>query len=834
MMGLGYLGDKIKSVTDEIKQSGGAGASLLGGLESANSLLDIFSPAYLSRLLVNFLGRKTTATSAGSISLDATGTANSTTGNSASLAIDLGNNTSGNGGTSWNLGQRLSEREIAAANAATHKQTQDYIAMIAESVDLEKQLRQEGMNAQERNLAQLADRYEITYSRIEDLILAGVYSEEQADRLKAQLNQNYLAAVEKAQADHDQSLRRSIELYGKTGRELKLAQLNQELEDLRAAGHSAVLIEEYKAQRLEEINRGWVEKTLDYYLETENLMADGAKNAMQATQGAWADYIRSGLTDFESFCDAIEDTWANMLAQLIAQVSMSGFAGLLKDLLNLFSGKGFSLDNTLKGLGLDGLFGGGTSGSVAGTVVKGVASSAAWQAIKSGAASVAGALGLDSVATWLGGSGAQAALTTSGIASGGITGGTMGSSIVYSTPAPITGAASGSNSALSAGLGAALATPAGAMAVGLLPGMVGALFHDQISSLLGMDTNPMTPEEAISNWEGSSRFVETLSQKFDVLSGSLKGVDEQFGLFSDSAKDFAADFERLGTVANYSQQQLAEAKAGLSSTAQAYLEGGQAARSMEGSLESLIRSMNNDLNSYSMTSVHVRQYNDEIEALAGSLGITGDRLISFRDKIWDLANSFSSGGEEASAFSQSLSRFVAATLGGITQDAGSATDAVSRLIATMSGVGTAVYSFDSLSGGSNGYVGVKHSGGVVDTLLSRLPKYHTGGDVLSWLQPGEFVVRRSAVNAATLPALRAINSLSQTPALSDGGSYRGDTVINVEVNLGDVAAGVDVEAITSAATEGARKGALAALKTASEAGRAVMHVRGVYGQDRGY
>ncbi|MCF8098491.1 MAG: hypothetical protein K9K65_11665, partial [Desulfarculaceae bacterium] len=837
MLGIGYLTDKLKGLTDEIKQGGGTGASILGGLETSNSVLELLTPSHLLSRMVSLFGGTAAANPTEGLSLNASGAAgNVSTGAAGAVGINLGSPTTGGKNTSWNIGQGGTDKDIAAYNAAAAKQSKDYIAMVAESVDLETALRRDGMNALERNLAQMGDRYETTYGRIEDLILAGVYTEEQADTLKAQLNQNYLTAVEKAQAEHDKCLLRSIETYGKTGRELKLTQLDQELEDLRAAGHSAILIEQYKAQRLEEINKGWLENTLDYYIETQNTMADGVKNAMQGTQSAWADYIRSGLTDFESFCDAIEETWVQMLAQLVAQWTMSGFAGLLKDLLGLFTGKGFSLGNTLKGLGLEGLFGSSTGGSVAGSIVNGIASSAAWSGIKSGAAAVAGALGLDSLATWITGTAAQAATeaavaTSAQVALTGVLGPeaaallgpTAATEMAVTTTAQTaltgvlgpeaaavlgpTGANAATNAASLAGLSATL-TP---MGIALGVGSLGQL----LSSMGFLMDGPMTPQEAISNWEGTSRFVEDLTSKFDELGPTMSGINQGFGEFSETAMDFAQRFEQLGTVAGFTAEQLEAVKAKLSPAAQAYLEGGQAAKSMADSVNSLAQRMNADLNSYTMTSNAVNNYNSEIDRLASSLGLTGNKLTSFRDEIWDLANSFSQGGEEAGRYGKNLSDFIGSTLGDITEQAKSTKEALNGLW-TYTEVDYGTKGRGAGSSSSSGYVGLMHSGGYVDQFLSRLPKYHDGGDVLSWLQPGEFVMQRSAVNAATLPALRTLNAGGLPAALSDGGSYRGGNVITVAVTLANVGAGVDVVAIPAAATEGAKAGALAALKTASE------------------
>jgi len=792
------------------------------------------------------------------------------------------NRGAGTGGTGagtakWDIGSVASnkltdaEKLIAKANEATAKQQREYIKMIAESVDLENQIRRQGLTAHEQNLDQLKEKYETTQDRIDDLVLGGVITEKKATDLKSKLNVLYLDEVQKAQAKHDQSLLRSTQLYGLKGRELKLAQLQFELQDLEEAGHSAVLIEQYKAQKLEEINKGWLERTLDSWGDMETVIPEATRNMLQGVQGALSNYLASSLADFEAFTDAIENIWKQMLAQLIAQWTVSGFAGLLKDLINLLKG-GSGWENTLKGFGLDGILGGGSEkGGVGDTVASAGASVAGSQIVRPAIASGLSYLGLDTAADIVAGktslwsaifsetatetiseaavqaateagakvaaeygvtaagefAGSQAASGAAQYAAstwgaGGEFGGAIGANTVTSAQAAdaamfgqtgMEGAVGAGGSVL-AGIGSIAAVyEAGLMAAEMLgtQGSVPHLWEIPGTIWEGFSGGEgMTPEKAMANWfggggsdgqgQGWMAFIENMTAKMQELgqtfdSPGLTGSGfEQFGA---SAREAAQDLQLLVDTGAMTQDQVDAMVASMDPLSQEFIASGQAANTLGGEVQQLVEQMNAATNSMAMTSSESRNFNERIDDLAGRLGLTGEAAEEFRSKIWELSNSFTYGGEEAAAFGDSLDRFVADTLGGITEGAGASAEAIRNLINSMKGVGSAG---QQLSGGTRMATFVDYGSGVNELGLSTGPAAsnaefgyyhqgglvrHSGGDIAPWgwvsyeqllrlagdevlakLQMGEYVVRAGSVNHLTQPWLETVNDTGRPPVMT--------------------------------------------------------------------
>ena len=310
-------------------------------------------------------------------------------------------------------------------------------------------------------------------------------------------------------------------------------------------------------------------------------------------------------------------------------------------------------------------------------------------------------MGMNSLATWLGGSSMEG--LTAGI-----------ESAIY-------GVNAGSQASTMASLGAMFASPAGAMAMALGPGLVGMMFNDQINSLLGFG-GPMTPEEAISNWQGNQNYMEQMSGRMQSQGldfGELgQGVGQNgFSLFSQSAQEAADALEHLRTVAGYSQEQIDALVASLDPLTQEFVASGQAANDLENQVGGLVQEMNASINSYAMTSDAVNTYNQRIDELAERLGLSGEAARAFRDEIWDLAEGFSSGGEEAEYFDKALNDFIGNTLSTLTEGAEDGTEAINNLIDSM---GQAQGMKDGLkgigaSGGGGSRGGSTRSGGGEDS-----------------------------------------------------------------------------------------------------------------------
>ena len=253
---------------------------------------------------------------------------------------------------------------------------------------------------------------------------------------------------------------------------------------------------------------------------------------------------------------------------------------------------------------------------------------------------------------------------------------------------------------------------------------------------------PMTPEEAISNWQGQEQFLAGLS-------GNISGAGQdwaelggtQFGLFGQAAQKAAEDLEHLKTVAGYTQQQLDGVVASLDPLSQELMSSGQAANSLEAEVRQLAGEINAAANSMSLTDQTTKGFNERIEELAGRLGLSGEAAWEFRDALYGLAQDFSAGGEEAASFESALDAFTEGTLASLTQGAEGSRQAIQGLIDSMKGVsGAPEVNAKELGGGS--FTAIDYtSGGAVDPLglysgtsggNAEYGYYHAGGMVGGW------------------------------------------------------------------------------------------------------
>lgn len=503
------------------------------------------------------------------------------------------------------------------------------------------------------------------------------------------------------------------------------------------------------------------------------------------------------LQDFEDetgWTKALKDVWQDTLdamlkaftdwvGDILFQIAKAGIADALKAMFNI--GKGGNLSSLFGSL-----FGNSQNpaAEVTGSAANSAIGAGLWAGAKALGAKAAAALGLPSVAAWLGATTATAttAAVPSSVALSGVLGPEAAAALAptaATTTATTAATGTGASGAMTGSMAAFLASPAGAMALGVLPGMIGMVFGKQIDSLFGWDGG-LTPEEAMSNWEGQSAFIENIAKSLDGLAPTLSGVNQEFGMFSEAAQDAALDFERLETVAGLTKEQLDAMRASLSPTAQAFLDSGIKARNLNNEVSRLTQEMNAAINSYAMTSDAVNMYNDRIDKLAADMGLTGAAANKFKNEIWDLANSFSQGGEEAGRFDKALSDFVGQTLGSIAEGANSASEAVGGLIGTMQSASVVGNTFSSslprgdISAPASAYssVGVYHQGGLVRHSGGGIGNWGwigyeelmrlAGDEVLTKLRLGEYVVQAGAVNSLTGPWLDQLNDTGQPPVLA--------------------------------------------------------------------
>lgn len=542
-----------------------------------------------------------------------------------------------------------------------------------------------------------------------------------------------------------------------------------------------------------------VQKTWD---DTGKTLAASAKNALKGTVVAAFDGEMDQVGDiweksWDDMVTKVDGLWDKLLTEPLGR-AMTGLSNMFKEMImdpvtdwftGLFSGSGgfglFDIIPSIFGSGWD-----GGSGSLLDALQSGATFSEAWEF-----AGLPGAGALEGVTSRVGslfGGGGTAAVTSAftgggvpaAIAEGwGITAGVTDMGVAAGTGA--------SQSMATGALAAGLAGPGLAMGLALGPGLVGMMFNDQINSLLGFG-GPMTPEEAVSNWQGKQNYMEQMSGRmqsqgldFGELGQGVGGGG--FSLFSQSAQEAADALEHLRTVAGYSQERIDALVASLDPLTQEFVASGQAANDLEGQVGGLVQEMNASINSYAMTSDAVNLYNQRIDELAERLGLSGEAARAFRDEIWELAEGFTSGGEEAGQFDRALSDFIGNTLGVLTEEANNGTEAINNLIDSM---GQAQGMKDGLKGiGTTGGGGSKGGSTGTDTGSSSSDDYvtlgsmHTGGYVMGWpkahagalisslardevpliARRGEYVVRAEAVTPTTLPALKALNQGMAAP-----------------------------------------------------------------------
>ncbi|MFH2124948.1 MAG: tape measure protein [Pseudomonadota bacterium] len=459
-----------------------------------------------------------------------------------------------------------------------------------------------------------------------------------------------------------------------------------------------------------------------------NLIAvETTKSALQTIQQNLANTIYNFLIgDINSLGDAWEATWksmaqiaANVLSQLATGAIASGIGGIF-----------------------DGLFGksGSSAGGTASGIMGSLGGSALWAGVKAGWSSLFG--GSTAALTEM----ATNAAINYGVTSEAATMAAINAEIGGSSGV-ITGSTGGTGALNTGSLAAMLASPAGAMALGIAPGMIGMLFGDQINSLFGWE-GKLTPEKAISNWGGQAGFLEATANQLTNFGTVMTGVNESFGYFSQSAEDAWIAFERLGTVAGYTQAELDAVYNSLSPTAQKLLDSGKAAVEAEEGIRSLATAIAETRDAGEMTEEAMAAFQDRIDALAASFGLSGEAADRFSHDIWDASRDVYTGtgaiiqmDDAISDLADSVVDSMAAlanTENGIT----SITNSVSGLADAMTGLATSASSAanatGSIKGGSKGSVtvgigGSFDTGGVVPGPIGQpmLAVVHGGEEVLT-------------------------------------------------------------------------------------------------------
>lgn len=757
-------------------------------------------------------------------------------------ALDKANYTPDPASNTQATGLTDAEKKIAAENEAVAKATKERMAQMGALVDMENELRAQSLSGLDQSLFKMEKRYDGYYEKLDDWALYNCDNVEEYEARKAKITEAKAAERAKIVAGYQEKQRQeeaktskvqseyAMAMAEATGDSLALQELQHQrfVENWVARGVSLAQAEElWQAQHVAD-TKSMLEKTLDAWTDTDKLIEQGTKQSVEAVYNSWEGFLNditeNGFDDLgdsalEAF-HAIGDAWAQMAVQMFAQWTMSGMAGLLKDVLGFLGGSGGSFDFSNL---LGNLFGksSSTGGGIASTALGGATGAGLWAGAKALGTQALSALGIEfgtqaatqagiqaavqsasEMAAAYGASAAgEFAMTTAAEQAVAQFGGTLAGGEFAGTGALYGGAsefgygaamggefagATGTNAATNAASLAGLSATLTPMGLALGVGSLGAM----LSSMGFLMDGPMTPEEAKDRWEGEAKFLEATAA-LEKYGATMQGVGEGFGPFSDSTEQAWQAFEKLREVAKFTEEQLAAVKASLSPMARHLLDTGEATDTLKDSVGGLVQEMNAAINSYTMTGEATRGYQDRIDALAAKLGLTGQEARKFSDEIWDLADSFSQGGEEASQFDRKLSDFVGTTLGELADQADEGTDSVRNLIDAMNQVGSVKTSTTTNNSGDNEHstddkpktVGLYHTGGRIapltrfhqgGPLLDDLPRFHSGyqlgglghDEVPIIGKVGEFMVRSERVTASTLPALQAFNLGAQAPAYS--------------------------------------------------------------------
>uniref|UniRef100_A0A6H1ZVM3 Putative tail protein n=1 Tax=viral metagenome TaxID=1070528 RepID=A0A6H1ZVM3_9ZZZZ len=561
-----------------------------------------------------------------------------------------------------------------------------------------------------------------------------------------------------------------------------------------------------KGRSIQEADRLWaaehdktitnmLRKTLDSWTDTSKLIENATTESLKKLYDSWSVFW-TDVFSFESFEDtigsffqAILDAWKQLLVQMMAQWSMAGIAGLFKDLLAGLTGGGWSLTNAGKGFGLGNLLG-------------------AASAAKSGASLLGGVGGISGLAGYLGlgasgFTGTTGALMATGPAATAAAEAALAAEVAAAyeamgmgatmTATGTAGTGAGANMA-TAGLAAGLAGPGIAMLAALGPGMVGMLFNDQISSLLGMGGN-MTPEKAKANWAGQTNFMDIATKQMAAGNGMTSLGGNDFGYFSKSAEEAYKAFEKLATVAGYTKEQMDAVYRSLPPMSQKFLDSGKAAVNAEGSIRAMAEAIAVARDNGKLTDETMAAFQNKIDSLASSFGLSGDAARKFGNDIWDASRDVYTGTGSIIQYNDAISDLAhdvvnqAGQIANGVDGINAISNAYGNLADTMGSVASqadragnalgGIKGGSSISGGGGSGLGGYHTGG--ETGFGGIPKMHSGGEFLSWLLPHEYVIQPSGLNSRTRPTLDYINRNGDVPS---GGK---SVTVNVQMDFHSLA-----------------------------------------------
>ena len=347
--------------------------------------------------------------------------------------------------------------------------------------------------------------------------------------------------------------------------------------------------------------KSWGTLSYQAWMDIYDAMKDYLQDSFVAVvKGDWG-----GLQDaFYSFCDAVLNAWAKMLADMVAQWAASGLASFLSGLSG--GSLTFNVNNASAG---------GTAGTLGSLGSLASAGSTAYK-VGSWLGEATGLSGL------FGGGAAATYATGYGLYAG--AGGALSESALAAEMAAWTTATEGATTAATAATTAASALSASMLAV---TGGAGALI-----AVGGMVAGMLNASQDTSPEEARQIIADDISE-IQRLQDVMDSNSDVAGVFSETVAELADEISKMGERAGYSDEQLTAMMGQLNSSAQATVQLGQAMAETDSWIDAQIGSLGEWLNQARSGQVTADGLAQKIEDVGSAFGITRDQALALADQL---------------------------------------------------------------------------------------------------------------------------------------------------------------------------------------------------------
>lgn len=547
-------------------------------------------------------------------------------------------------------------------------------------------------------------------------------------------------------------------------RDYKIWALNQEYEKAKETTQNRELLDQWYYAKLRELNKSSLDKFLDSFTTTDQLILQGARDTVSKISDVWYTWLDEGELDFDSFADAVLDTWKRMLAQMLAQWTASGIANLLKWALGGFGGGGGGggLPDWVKSFGH---VGGAASGN-GGIISK-----------------IAGALGL-------GGAGA-------GISLGG--GATVGLG---------TGAAGSLTIALGGGGGAAGAGAAGAGAAGA--GIAASTIATAgLTAGIGMVALSPLLMEAMKSGHTKESARAYMQADLEYMQRAIAAGKELTATFAAEA----SEFEKLASRAEYTDEEMAALEATLGDAGHALIDASAATDEMRVQLERMAQAYQEAAEEGGDQAAAAQRLVSYYDGLRRALKDATGGVAELGRESDALVDRFLHGELSSEEFAQQMQAHLLDAMRRARDEGALLTDQMEELAQAIRAIPTerttTVVTRYEMHGAPtySGTAEVHHHGGWAGQGGPR--RYHDGGwalgmdEIPAILQRGEPVIPRRAVNAETRPVIQHIMDTGRVPLVPVPAAQGVQVVVHVHGDV--IGEGGILRRIEEAASLGARR-----------------------------